>query len=82
MCDLVSPAKPKDKTFAELAEVVKNHLKPKPSVIVQRYKFHTRKQQPGESIACFVACLRNLAHDCNFGNALSDVAGQTRVWGS
>ena len=53
MCDLVSPEKPKDKTFAQLAEVVKNHLKPKPSVIVQQYKFHTCMQQLGESIVCF-----------------------------
>ena len=35
MYDLISPARPRDKTFAELAGVMKKHLKPKPLVIVQ-----------------------------------------------
>ena len=72
ICDLVAPQKPKDKTFAELKDVVQKHLKPKPSVIVQRYKFHTRGQHSGESVACFVAGLRHIAQDCNFGDQLSD----------
>ena len=72
MCDLVAPAKPKDKTFKQLKEVIQKHLKPKPSVIVQRYKFNTRSQIQGESVAEFVANLRNIAKDCNFGAALSD----------
>ena len=73
MCDLVSPLKPKDKTFEELKEIVQKHLKPKPSEIVQRYKFHTRVQRSGESIANFVAELRNLSQDCNFGDSLLDM---------
>ena len=36
MCDLVAPQKPKDKTFAELKDLVQKHLKPKPYVIIQR----------------------------------------------
>ena len=60
ICDLVAPQKPKDKTFDELKDVVQKHLKPKPSVIVQRYKFNTRGQTSGESVACFVAGLRLL----------------------
>ena len=57
MCDLVAPGKPKDKTFQQLKEIVQSHLKPKPSVIVQRYRFNTRAQQSGETIAEFVANL-------------------------
>ena len=72
ICDLVAPQKPKDKTFDELKDVVQKHLKPKPSVIVQRYKFNTRGQTSGESVACFVAGLRHIAQDCNFGDQLSD----------
>ena len=81
MCDLVSPLKPKDKTFAELKDLVQKHLKPKPSEIVQRYKFHTRSQQSGESIATFVAELRHLSTDCNFGDTLSDMLRDRLVCG-
>ena len=81
MCDLVSPLKPKDKTFAELKEIVQKHLKPKPSEIVQRYKFHTRCQQSGESLATFVAELRHLSQDCNFGDSLLDMLRDRLVCG-
>ena len=81
MCDLVSPAKPKDKTFEELRDVVQNHLKPKPSVIVQRYKFNTRKQHDGESVAEFVASLHHIAQDCNFGAGLANMLRDRLVCG-
>ena len=35
--NLVSPAKPGDKTFAELVKILKEHFNPKPSEIVQRF---------------------------------------------
>ena len=41
LCSCVSPSKPGDKSFAELVQVLKSHYNPKPSVIVERYKFHT-----------------------------------------
>ncbi|KAL8579827.1 hypothetical protein ACOMHN_048104 [Nucella lapillus] len=41
MCGLLAPAKPGDNTFHELKEAVKNHLQPKPSEIMQPFKFHT-----------------------------------------
>ena len=81
MCDLLAPAKPKDKTFAELKAVVQNHIKPKPSEIVQRYKFHTRGQGSDESVSKFVTSLRHLAQDCNFRRfACGHVAGQVSLW--
>ena len=46
------------------------HFAPKPSEIVQRYKFHTRFRRQGESVAVFVAELRALAQTCNFGDTL------------
>ena len=81
VCDLVSPLKPKDKSFAELKDIVQKHLKPKPSEIVQRYKFHTRSQNSGETIATFVAELRHLSADCNFGDSLSDMLRDRLVCG-
>ena len=58
---LISPAKPGDNTYEELVEVMTQHHNPPPSEIVQRYKFHTRQRQPGETIAKYVSELRSLA---------------------
>ena len=49
--NLVAPDKPTEKTFDQIVKVVKGHYQPTPSVIVQRFKFNTRSQKPGESIS-------------------------------
>ncbi len=46
---------------------------PKPSVTVQRFKFNSRVRQPGESVANYVAELRQLTGFCEFGLSLSDM---------
>ena len=33
----------------------------------ESYKFHLRKQEPSENIETYVAALRQLAKNCNFG---------------
>ena len=65
--DLVSPVSPKDKTFDELAEVLKKHFEPKPLVTAERFTFHRRNQSASESILEYVAELRRLATHCEFG---------------
>ncbi|XP_033993597.1 uncharacterized protein K02A2.6-like [Trematomus bernacchii] len=70
MKNLLSPDKPKDKTYTQLVELLKNHFDPKPSEIVQRYKFDSRNREPNESVMEYVAELRRLAQDCNYGNTL------------
>ena len=44
---LVAPEDPKEKSYADMAKLVQEHFKPKPSVIVERFKFNTRGQQQG-----------------------------------
>ena len=51
LCSLVAPAKPGEKDFAELVAALTQRFAPKPSEIVQRYKFHTRFRRQGESVA-------------------------------
>ena len=70
MSDLLAPNKPGTKTFAELVKLVQDHYAPKPSEIVQRYKFHNRFRSPGESVASYVAELRHLTEHCNFGQTM------------
>ncbi|XP_071493853.1 uncharacterized protein [Diadema antillarum] len=68
--NLVSPAKPGNKTFDELCALMKRHYNPVPSEIVQRCKFNSRFRSEGESVADFVASLRSLAEHCNYGQQL------------
>ena len=48
---------------------------------MQRFKFHGRFRQTGESIAAYVAELRALAEFCNFGTTLEDMLRDQLVWG-
>jgi len=67
---LVNPRKPTDKSFVELVNLVNNHLNPRPSSIVYRFKFNSWFHQQGETIQQYVAKLRNLSEHCDFGNQL------------
>ena len=55
--NLTSPHPPGSRTYKEIIDLVRDHFNPKPSVIVQRLKFHTRTRLPGESVAAFMAQL-------------------------
>ena len=39
--NLVSPAKPDDKTYNALVKILTDHYQPTPSETVQRYRFHS-----------------------------------------
>ena len=55
--NLVSPKKPQEFKFAEIVEIMEKYHNPKPSVIVQRYRFNLRNRQAGESVATYIAKL-------------------------
>ena len=59
--------------YDELLSKVKAHHTLVPPPIVQRCKFHSRTQQPGESVATFLAKLRKLTEFCKFGNVLENM---------
>ena len=79
--NLVAPAKPTSRTFEELVELVRNHHNPKPSIIVERFKFHSCVRRQGESVATFVASLRQLTLHCAFGESLDDMLRDRLVCG-
>ena len=66
MCNLLAPAKPKEKSYQELVKLIQDHLAPTSSEIAQRLKFHNRFRKEGESVTDFVAVLRNLAEHCEY----------------
>ena len=57
--------------YTELVDIVKTHFDPKPSSIVQRFKFYNRIRAKGESITTYVAALRALAGYCEYGDSLN-----------
>ena len=59
--NLLAPEKPSDKSFAELVAVLSAHYSPKPSKIVQCFRFHACFRKPGGSITHYVAKLRAIA---------------------
>ncbi|XP_074039513.1 uncharacterized protein [Leptinotarsa decemlineata] len=81
MVDLCSPEKPENKSYEDLVKLVVNHLQPTPSEIAERYKFRQRKQEPSESIACYVAVLKKLSKNCNFGTNLETELRDQVVFG-
>ena len=62
-------------------KLLKDHFHPKPSEIVQRYKFDSRTRKQGESVSEYVAELRRLAQDCNYGEKLKQMLRDRLVCG-
>ena len=60
---------------------MREYYEPKPSAIVQRFKFNTRSRNPGETIATYVAALRELAEHCSYGDLLSEMLRDHLVCG-
>ena len=81
LCNLLSPAKPQEKTMVELTKVLKNHFELKPLVIAERFYFHRHNQLLTESIAKYMAELRKLATHCDFHDYLNQALRDRLVCG-
>ena len=79
--NLVAPVKPSDKSYDELLRVMNEHQNPKPSVIMERYKFNKSDRQPGESISFYVTELKRLSKHCDFDVTLEDMISDRLVCG-
>ena len=79
--NLCTPQSPSSKTLNELADLMTNYLKPKPSVIAERYKFKECKQGVKEDIKTYVAKLMKLSENCQFGDNLEESIRDQFVWG-
>ena len=79
---LVAPGELKSHTFEELTKLLQDHYQPKPSVIVERFKFNTHCQQPGETIPMYLAELKRLSENCEFGTNLNELLRDRIVCGT
>ena len=78
---LVAPQKPTEFSYSELVKKVSDHYHPKPSVTVQRFTFNSRARKPSEPIAVYIAELRRLSQDCEFGATLEEMVRNRLVCG-
>ena len=65
--DLYTPDKLNMKSSEEIVTKLTEYLGPKATVIAERYRLHQRQQKAGESVITYMATLRCLAKDCNYG---------------
>ncbi|XP_037505582.1 uncharacterized protein K02A2.6-like [Rhipicephalus sanguineus] len=66
-CALVAPKTPGQVGYADIVALLQKHFDPRPSELYSQYVFQRRDQRPEESISNYVAALRSLSADCNFG---------------
>ena len=69
------------RNLAEIVKLVSNHHNPKPSAIMQRFKFNCRIRGSNESVAEYVTSLRQLAEHCEYGTFLDDMLRDRIVCG-
>ena len=67
---LVQAKNPKEKTYHELKELLETYYHPKPSAIVQRFRFYSRVRQLGESFSTYVVALRATVEHYDFKDTL------------
>ena len=64
---LAASRAPGELTFEELCTLLAAHFEPKPNAILQRYNFYSAYRTQRQPIKDFVADLKNLARNCEFG---------------
>ena len=78
---LCAPEDVSKKTLDQLNEIITKHLSPKPIIIAERYRFHKRHQEVGESVADYVATIKKLSEHCEFNTYLNDALRDKLVLG-
>ena len=78
---ILSPQKPAEQPLKKLMDVLREYYEPKKVVMAARFLFHQRQQQPGESVAIYLAELRKLAVPCEFGETLDEALRDRLVCG-
>ena len=78
---LFTPDLPATKSFKEIVATAGTHFNPKPSSIVQRFRFNSCVRKDGESVAKFVSQLRKLPEHCEFGDTLDKMLRDRIVCG-
>jgi hypothetical protein len=68
--NLCLPEDPSNFTYRECVKKLKDHFKPAPLLIYERYKFSTCHRKPEEKISDFAVKLKSTSSLCEFGDFL------------
>ena len=79
--NLCAPDNPLTKTYAQLKQLMQEHLQPTPNPIAERFKFNSRTRQPNENVSDYVAALRQLSIHCDYGNTVTTMLRDRLVCG-
>lgn len=69
---LITSSTPQPTKYAELIDILKKHIQPIKSLVMERHKFFTAKQNVDESVTQYVVRLKQLATSCDFSNTSID----------
>ena len=78
---LVSPRPLTELDLLQIMDLMKEHYKKDTIEIAERFKFFKRVQQEQEMLANYLAELRKLAKNCNFGGYLDTALHDQLVYG-
>ncbi|XP_049272416.1 uncharacterized protein K02A2.6-like [Rhipicephalus sanguineus] len=67
VCALVQPSNPAEVAYDDIVAALQKHYDPRPAEVFSRARFQRRNQLEGETVSAYVAALKTLAADCNFG---------------
>lgn len=67
LCSVAAPDDPSTIDYDKLIEKVEKHLCPKVNIVVEQHRFFNCVQQEKQTIAQYVATLKQKILDCNFG---------------
>lgn len=79
--DKGDPTDEDDIVVAALFKKFDDYCKPKRNLIVERHKFNTRRQNPGEAVDHYITELKTLAASCEYGNLTNDLITSQLVAG-
>lgn len=61
---------------------MKQHLIPTPYIIAEWFAFNARNRNPSKSVSKYVAELKRLSQDCDFGASMNDMLRDRLMCGS
>lgn len=81
LCNKVAPALPEEMEYEQIVQLMDKYYNPAPLEIAETFRFHSRKQQDGETIQEYLHGLQKLAINCNFGSFLKTALRNQFVYG-
>ncbi|XP_037521015.1 uncharacterized protein LOC119397663 [Rhipicephalus sanguineus] len=82
VCALIQPRTPATVDYDDIVAALQEHYDPRPSEVYCRARFQRRDQLEGEKVAEYVAALKKLAADCNFGTLTATTSAAAQEGGS